>query len=143
MSNKKLLAIIICAILSISLSSCSRSTKDSEEKINTFSDSVISTTTETATNGDFEKWYCSRENSCNDMDITIMITRESDQLHIDRDMKSPSGIGSSHLQYDAILNCDNSAYSEYVDGIYVFTDDCMYEIFIKNSRINKYYRAEN
>lgn len=55
-------------------------------------------------------------------------------------MISKSGIGSSHLQYESEISSDKSIYSDHVDGVYVLTNECLYEVFIKNSRINKYYK---
>ena len=46
-------------------------------------------------------WHCARVNSCNDMDITLKIypvyRYKEIQLYFERDMKSPTGIGSSNI----------------------------------------------
>lgn len=66
---------------------------DSEELIELFEKNKYSSFVGT--------WYCSRENSCNDMTITLEIypvyRYGGVMLYFERDMISPTGIGSSNI----------------------------------------------
>lgn len=86
-------------------------------------------------------WYCSRENSCNDMEITLTITQDGSKLHFDRDMKSETGVGSSHLFGTAAVPEADIVYASYTSGIYSLDSDhtVLYERF-ENGKQNRYIK---
>lgn len=87
------------------------------------------------------EWYCSRNNSCNDMEITLRIVQDGDTLVFQRDMVSPTGIGSSDLSYSVAITNTGSVYCEDTSATYIMRDNNLYEIF-DNGRENKYTRTQ-
>ena len=87
------------------------------------------------------EWYCSRSNSCNDMDIYLTITQSNNHIYFKRNMISKNGVGSSNLSYDGTLNDDDSIYIDYISGTYVLENNILYEKF-DNGRENKYIRND-
>ena len=92
-----------------------------------------------------ETWYCSKVNSCNDMDIVLrVITNDVDgTITLDRNMISDSGIGESHLTGTAVERANGTLYAEFVDGEYhINSNGYLVEYFSKSDRWNIYSKDD-
>ena len=84
-------------------------------------------------------WICSKENSCNNYDIKLVITQEKGTLYFDRDMTSDTAtVGTSHLTGSAIITNPYEAYADYSYGVYCKFSDYLVEYFPRNNRWNIY-----
>lgn len=87
-------------------------------------------------------WYCSRANSCNDMEITLKITPyysgNSMRLHYDRDMVSPTGSGGSKITGNTEIPSGNEVSASFVNGKFKLDGNNLLEIFPEMNRQNKY-----
>ena len=86
-------------------------------------------------------WYCSPNNSCNDMEITLHIVQDGDSLTFRRDMVSPTGVGSSNLSYSVAITNTSSVYCEDTSATYIVRGNYLYEVF-DNGRENKYTKTQ-
>lgn len=85
-------------------------------------------------------WYCSRENSCNDMEITLTISKLNLGLSLDRNMVCDHGVGSSHLKETTFFPKTNEIDSPFIKGKFVLDNNYLYEIFIDGKQ-NRYTRV--
>lgn len=89
-------------------------------------------------------WYCARENSCNDMDITLEIypvdISGKIKLYYERDMKSSTGVGSSNITGTIdIPTSDSVRISDLNNAKWTVSGSNLIEIFTDNeNRTNTY-----
>lgn len=79
-------------------------------------------------------WHCGRANSCNDMDITLRIYpvyRYGEiELYFERDMKSPTGTGSSNITGTIDLPTSNSITVYHLNSAqWTVSEDTLKEVF--------------
>lgn len=78
-------------------------------------------------------WYCGRVNSCNDMDITLKIypvyRYGKIRLYFQRDMKSPTGIGSSNITGTIDIPTSNSVTVSDLNAKWTVSGDTLKEVF--------------
>ncbi len=82
------------------------------------------------------EWKCLKDNSCNNMDITLSITQENGELNIVRDMQSSSPSGSK-ITFCVDVPDGNSFYSSHTKGTYELTNGVLQESF-DNGKTNYY-----
>ena len=83
-------------------------------------------------------WYCTRDNSCNNMEIVLEITQDGNTLYFKRNMQGQSEVSSSYLEGTALARVPNSAYAEFTEGDYSVKDGILKEYFKSNDRWNLY-----
>ena len=83
-------------------------------------------------------WYCTRDNSCNNMEIVLEITQDGNTLYFKRNMQGQSEVSSSYLEGTALVRVPNSAYAEFTEGDYSVKDGILKEYFKSNDRWNLY-----
>ena len=131
---KKQIVVLTALIVAIFLTGCTHyreqlTTSPKQQVQLTFKSNLVGT------------WYCSRQNSCNDMEITLTITQEGETLYLTRDMVSESGFGDSCLQGTAVAYDSDYAFADFTVGNYKFTEDgYLLEYFARNDRWNLYTR---
>lgn len=98
---------------------------DSEELIVLFEEDIDSSFIGT--------WHCGRASSCNDMDITLKIYpvyRHGEiQLYFERDMKSPTDIGSSNITGTIDIPTSDSITVSKLNAQWTVSGDTLKEVF--------------
>ncbi len=92
-------------------------------------------------------WHCGRVNSCNDMDITLKIYpvyRYGEiELYFERDMKSPTGIGSSNITGTIDIPTSTSTTVYDLNAKWSISGNTLIEVFTGNgNKTNIYSRME-
>lgn len=87
-------------------------------------------------------WYCSKEESCNGMEITLTITQDGKILNFDRKMISGNGIGGSDLTGRASIPTSNEISADYISGSYTLNDEILYEHLAKTGQQNKFIKKD-
>ena len=87
-------------------------------------------------------WYCTRDNSCNNMEIVLEITQDGNTLYFKRNMQGQTEISSSYLEGTAFARVPNSAYAEFTQGDYSLQDGVLKEYFKSNDRWNLYTKDD-
>jgi len=82
------------------------------------------------------EWKCLKENSCNNMEITLSITQENGELNVVRDMQSDSPSGSK-ITFSVDIPEGTSFYSSHTKGTYELKDSVLQETF-ENGKTNYY-----
>lgn len=89
-------------------------------------------------------WYCSRDNSCNDMDITLIITpfytNGEMRFSFDRDMVSSTGEAGSHIIISILIPDGDEVPSPFINGSFKLEAEVLYEFFPDMDRQNKYIK---
>lgn len=88
-------------------------------------------------------WHCSRAKSCNDMDITLKIYpvyRSGEiNLYFERDMKSPTDIGSSNIIGTIdIPTSDTITIYKLNSAKWTVSGDTLKEVFTGDNKTNIY-----
>ena len=90
-------------------------------------------------------WHCGRVNSCNDMDITLKIYpvyRYGEiELYFERDMKSPTGIGSSNITGTIDIPTSTSTTVYDLNAKWSISGNTLIEVFTGNGNKTNIYRG--
>ncbi|MCI8301120.1 MAG: hypothetical protein HFI69_12415 [Lachnospiraceae bacterium] len=111
---------------------------DSEELIELFEKDIDSSFIGT--------WFCSRENSCNDMDITLEIYpvyRSGEiELYFERDMICLTGLGSSNITGTIDIPSSNSiTVSSFGNAQWTVSENTLKEVFTSDgNKTNTYFK---
>ena len=83
-------------------------------------------------------WYCSRSNSCNDMEIYLSIFISDGRLHFKRNMIS-TGAGGSNIEFATAIPTAFTVSSSYTHARYTVKNDTLIEDF--SGKKNTYVRS--
>ena len=82
-------------------------------------------------------WVCTKENSCNNMDITLVVEQYGNALYFHRTMGNKQNIGYSDISFSTNIPTTNSIDVNYIKGVYTINNEELIESF-SNDKENKY-----
>ena len=82
-------------------------------------------------------WICTKENSCNNMDITLVVKQYGNTLYLYRIMGTEQDIGYSDISFSTNIPTTNKLKVDYINGTYTIDRDKLIESFL-NGRKNVY-----
>lgn len=84
-------------------------------------------------------WYCKKENSCNNMNILLVIEQKGNTLYYSRKMGNDNDSGGSNISYTSSIPSQRKIEVDYIKGSYEIIDDKLVESF-SNGKSNRYIK---